>query len=165
MKRYLKRIGRRLNLPKDIRQRVMSDFSSSVEARREAGQTDAGIMAELGEPKKVAAELNEQMKEYAYRKSPWRFAFLAAAVLSGGWLVLYQLMLRAGMLLDTLTMTFSPNESASVGIIGGADGPTSIFVAGVTTQSRGFDWDVAIMAAVLIVGVLGFLRLRKCKQR
>lgn len=165
MKKYCNRVERRLNLPRDVKARVMMDFQSSIHARREDGMTDEDIMAELGTPKKAAADLNEQMKEYAYRKSPWRFAFLVLAFLSGGWLILYRLMLILGMLLDTLTVTLAPNESASIGIIGGADGPTSIFVAGVTTQGIGFDWDIAIMAVLLIVGILGFLRLRKCKQK
>lgn len=165
MKKYCNRVARRLNLPKDIKQRVMSDFVSSIEARREAGLTDEEIMAELGAPGKAAADLNEQMKEFTYRKSPWRFAFLALSILSGGWLVLYGLLQRFGMLLNTLNLSFSPNEGASIGIIGGADGPTAIFVTGTVTQGAGFDWDVVIMAVLLIVGILGFLRLRRCKHK
>ena len=88
MKKYCNAIERRLNLPRDIKNRVMADFASSIQERREAGQTDAEIYAEFGTPKEAAADLNEQMKEYAYRKSPWRWLFLVAAVLSGGWLLL-----------------------------------------------------------------------------
>lgn len=165
MKKYTNAIERRLNLPRDVKARVMSDFVSSIEARREAGLTDEEIYAELGAPKKAAAELNEQMKEYAYRKSPWRFVFLVLAVLSGGWLILRELMIRVGLLLETLTMTFAPNESASIGIIGGADGPTSIFVSSIVVQRQGFDWDTVLVAVIMLVGILGFLRLRKCKQK
>lgn len=165
MKKYCNAVERRLNLPREVKNRVMTDFISSIQARREAGMTDEEIYAELGTPRKTAADLNEQMKEYAYRKSPWRFVFLVLAVLSGGWLILYRLFSLFGMLLDSMRITFSPNESASIGIIGGADGPTSIFVAGVTTYGTGFDWDVAIMAVLLIVGILGFLRLRRCKRK
>ena len=39
MKKYTSSIERRLNLPRKIKARVMSDFSSSIEARREAGMT------------------------------------------------------------------------------------------------------------------------------
>ena len=72
MKRYMTAIERRLDLPREIRARVMTDLQSSVTARREAGQTDEQIFAEMGRPEAVAAELNEQMKEYAYIKSKWR---------------------------------------------------------------------------------------------
>ena len=84
MKRYCNAVERRLNLPWDIKVRVMTDFASSIQARREAGMTDTEIYAELGSPKKAAAELNDQMREYAYRKSPWRFLFMALAAW-GGW--------------------------------------------------------------------------------
>lgn len=161
MKKYVSSVARRLNLPKDVKKRVMSDFESSITARKEAGQTDEEIYAELGKPKKAAADLNEQMKEYAYRKSPWRFVFLALAILSAAWILLSRLFLYFGMLLNTLHVTFSPNFSASIGVIGGADGPTSIFVAG----PAGFDWDAAIMIAVLVIGILGFFRLRRCRKK
>ncbi len=157
MKRYVNAVERRLNLPGDVKARVMSDFSSSIAARREAGQTDAQIMEELGEPKKAAAELNEQMKEFAYRKSPWRFAFLGAAIVSGLWFVYY------GMLRVLMYLLFSVETrgDAAVGIIGGADGPTAIFI----TSGPGIDWDHIIFAILGIVGIIGYLRLRKCKKK
>ena len=128
MKKYTTAIERRLNLPREMKARVMSDFISSVQARREAGQSDAEIYAELGNPKKAAAELNEQMKEFTYRKSPWRYLFAACAAygtaeLLGGLIArLMYLFLR-----DPLLST-SMGEAASAGIIGGADGPTAVFV-------------------------------------
>ena len=73
MKCYVNAVERRLNLPREVKARVMSDFSSAIQACREAGMSDEAIYAELGTPKKAAADLNEQMKEFAYRKSPWRF--------------------------------------------------------------------------------------------
>ena len=164
MKKYCARVERRLNLPRDVKNRVMTDFRSSIQARREAGMADEEIFAELGAPKKAAADLNEQMKEYAYRKSPWRYLFGLTAVLSGGWLVLYGIMQRLGMLLDTLSVSFK-NNSASIGIIGGADGPTSVFVTGVSTTGSGLDWDVVLVCLVLVASILAYLRLRKCKQK
>ena len=123
MKRYLNAIERRLNLPKDAKTRVMSDLQSSVSARREAGQTDEEIFAELGTPKLVAAELNEQMKEFAYQKSPWRWAALAGSILAGVMLAFSGV---TGLLVYLLNLRV--NETNSLGVIGGADGPTAIFV-------------------------------------
>ena len=51
MKKYIKSVERRLNLPKDIKKRVMSDLESDILARQEAGMTDEAILAELGSPK------------------------------------------------------------------------------------------------------------------
>ena len=41
MKSYVNAVERRLNLPREVKARVMSDFQSSIVARREAGQSDA----------------------------------------------------------------------------------------------------------------------------
>ena len=60
MENYIKAVSRRLNLPKDVKHRVMSDFESSIHARQESGQTDAQILAELVEkvwPKVAAGEV------------------------------------------------------------------------------------------------------------
>jgi Na+-transporting methylmalonyl-CoA/oxaloacetate decarboxylase beta subunit len=87
--------------------------------------TDTEIYAELGNPKKAAAELNDQMREYAYRKSPWRFLFIALAAW-GGW----QMMERIIALVSYYLFCKSQPSHSSVGIIGGADGPTAIFLTG-----------------------------------
>ena len=156
MVRYTRAVARRLNLPKEVKARVMSDFTSSITARQEAGMTDGEIYAELGSPKKAAAELNAQMREFAYRKSPWRFLFAALAVYGAAELlgsvtawILYLVM--RGQILNS--------EAASIGIIGGADGPTAIFV---TTP----DWTgYVVPVAALILGSWGFWRLRRCTQK
>lgn len=158
MKKYIRSVERKLNLSKDVKSRVMSDFRSSVQARRESGMTDEEIYAELGTPKKAAADLNEQMKEYAYRKSPWRFAFLAMAaygaaeVLAGLWANILYWALR-------LQAMLTPNEAVSIGIIGGADGPTAIFV------TRPIWMHYITPVILLIIGCWGFLRLRRCKRK
>ena len=153
MKKYTDSVERRLNLPRDVKVRVMTDFVTSIAARQEAGQTDEQIYTELGEPKKAAADLNEQMREYVYRKSPWRFLLLALAIAAGLWLAFY-----AGMQLMVRSLA---GQAGDLGIIGGADGPTAIFV----TTSSFPDWDIVIMAAALIVGIAGYIRLRRCKPK
>lgn len=157
LKKYVKAVQRRLALPREIRDRVMSDFSSSIQARRESGMSDEQIYEELGTPKKAAADLNEQMKEYTYRKSPWRFLFIACA--------LYGAMELLGSVIAWIAFlaiadpVLRPTEAASIGIIGGADGPTAIFV---TTP----DWNGYVVPVLaLLVGILGYLRLRKCRQK
>lgn len=157
MKKYVNAVERRLNLPREIRARVMSDFSSSISARREAGMTEEAIYAELGTPKKAAADLNEQMKEYTYRKSPWRFLFAAlaaygAAELLGSFVALLLYLLLRDPVLQA-------GEAGSVGIIGGADGPTAVFVT--TPGWTGYVFPVLALA----VGIWGFFRLCRCKRK
>ena len=154
MKRYMTAIERRLSLPREVKARVMSDLQSSVDARREAGQTDEEIYTDLGAPETVAAELNEQMKEYAYTKSKWRWAALAGAVIAGGMLLFEGI---TGLLVWLLNI--SVNESNSLGIIGGADGPTAIFV---TTAPGGYDW--LLWALVLVMCGIGWWKLNHIKK-
>ena len=88
------------------------------------------------------------------RKSPWRFLCLSAAILSGLWLIVDNIL--PWLMLGTLS-----TEAASIGIIGGADGPTAIFV---TSQSAGF-WNDLIPLVILILGIVGFLFLRRNKTK
>ena len=142
--RYLRAVRRRLALPKDMKNRVMDDLRSSINERRGAGQTDEEIFAALGSAKQAAAELTAQLPGYAFRRSPWRFVCLGAAVLA--------------LLIGLLKTVTNLRGFASVGVIGGADGPTAIFVAG----PQIFDWmDVMIAGIVLVLGVAGYLLLRR----
>ena len=155
MKKYTNSIERKLNMPKDVRDRVMNDFISSIQGRREAGQTDEEIFAELGAPKKVAAELNEQMKDYTYVKSPWRWACLAIII---GCI----LSLIFGGTIGLLVHLLNASVSSSIGIIGGADGPTAILV----TTSPDYIWyQAGITAIVLTMAILGFYRLSRCPRK
>lgn len=155
MKKYTKAIERKLNMPKDVRERVMNDLMSSIQGRREAGQTDDEILTELGTPKKVAAELNEQMKDYTFIKSPWRWVCLAVIV----GCVLY---LVFGGMIGLLTYLLNASISGNVGIIGGADGPTAIFV----TASPDYVWyELGMTVIILLMGIFGFYRLSRCPRK
>lgn len=47
------------------------------------------------------------------------------------------------------------NEAYSIGIIGGADGPTAIFVTG------RFPWEILLLAAVCIGVVIWYFKRKK----
>ena len=156
MEKFLRRVKRRLEMPADLRDRVMADFASSVQVRRDEGKTDAQIMDELGSSKEVSALLNEQMKEYTFRKSPWRFLFAAVSVY-GAVRLLGSLISHVIAFFIGISMAVS--ESSTVGIIGGADGPTAIFV----TAPR---WTgLAISFGALFIGAVGYFLLRRCKRK
>ena len=156
MDKYLRRVRKRLELPKNMKDRVMADFISSIQSRRDAGKTDSQIMEELGSPKAAAAVLNEQMKEYTFRKSPWRFLFGALAVY-GASRLLGSLVSRVIAFFVGVSMTV--RDSATVGIIGGADGPTAVFV----TAPR---WTgLAVSFGAMAIGIVGFVLLRRLKRK
>ena len=157
MKKYTSAIERKLNLPRELKVRVMSDLISSIEARREAGLSDSEIYTELGSPKKAAADLNEQMKAFTYRKSPWRYLFAACAAYGAAELL--------GGLIAWISYLFLTDpflalgEASTIGIIGGADGPTAVFV---TTPG----WMHYINPCLfLIIGIWGFLYFSRRKRK
>lgn len=154
MKKYIKAVKRRLNLPSDIKARAMNDFVSSIQSRREAGKTDEEIFVELGSSANVAAELNEQLKEFTYVKSPWRWVCLVVAVLSAIGLIWKGII---GLFVYTLTR----GESASIGIIGGADGPTAIFVA----TNPATIGPIIVPLILVILGFVGFYLLGHRKKK
>lgn len=156
MKQYTNAVERRLRMPRDAKYRVMTDFISSIQGRRESGQTDEEIFSELGSAKEVAAELNEQMKDYTYVKSPWRWLCLVCAVISGA-IVLY------GGLTQLLARLLTFSLNASVGIIGGADGPTAIFVT-TATGPGSFWYQLGLPGLILVMALVGFWRLSRCPR-
>ena len=155
LKKYVAAVERKLNMPKDVRNRVMTDFISSIECRREAGQTVDAIIAELGSPDSVAAELNEQMKDYTYVKSPWRWVCLLL-------IVGCVLSLLYGGVIGLIEHTMNVAINNSLGIIGGADGPTAVFV---TTSPDYTLYQIGISLLILIMAIIGFYRLSRCPRK
>ena len=82
--------------------------------------------------------------------------------------ILFALMILCGaaMLLGDLAawvihamggISFSINHAASIGIIGGADGPTSVLIASSTAPF----WHIAIESLILLAGILGWCHLKR----
>ena len=144
--RYLRAVRRRLALPREKKDRVIDDLRSAIAERREAGQSDAEILSALGSSRQAAEELNAQLRADTYRKSPWRFACLGAAVLA--------------LLTLVVQVSWQLSMPSSVGVIGGADGPTAIFVS--STNPLEHDWTGVVLAGlVLLLGVIGYFLLRR----
>lgn len=157
IQRYLKAIRRRLNLPDEIRNRVISDLRSSIQERREAGQTDREILSELGTPAQAAADLNRQMEEFTYVKSPWRWLCLVLAIGSG-----LSLLWGGGLsFLTWLLNRLTQAEVNSIGIIGGVDGPTTVFF---TASPDAWLYQLGMCLLLLVMGVLGFHFLSHCPR-
>ena len=156
MKKYTKAVERKLNLPGDVKKRVMTDFTSAIQSRIEAGKTDEEIYAELGSPADAAADLNEQMKEFAYSRSPWRWACFALAV------VCAMTLLHKGSVGLLAAMLSFALFNGSVGLVGGADGPTQIFV----TQTQDSMLRGMVMPAmILVMSILGFYFLGHMRKK
>ena len=106
--------------------------------------------------------MEEQKEKKAYRKSPWRFFFAAMAVcgacmlLSEMWIYI---LLWISQVYCEIRTTIYPNESYSIGIIGGADGPTAVFL----TSPEQVSW--LIPGLLLVIGVLGFVWLSRGSRK
>lgn len=155
MKKYLCAVKRRLNMPRERKERVMADLESSISSRMDDGQTKDEIIAELGTPRQAAKELNEEMKEYTYRKSPWRWLCLVLAVIAA-------LCLAYRGLPGLLLILFNKANNASVGIIGGADGPTAVFIA---TSPDALLYSYGMSALLLVMGIIGFIALSRLRRK
>lgn len=66
--------------------------------------------------------------------------------------------LAASAVAKYLTVSAVRGNMASVGIIGGADGPTAVFV----TTSVGSHWLIPL--AMVVLGIAGYLCLKKCNK-
>ena len=132
---YVRAVVRKLRLPRRVKKRVKNDLLSDFAARMEAGETEGQVIADMGTPEKAAAAFNESFAgELIPRRTPAEWALLAAAILCGVsvvWSAMEAFILPAlFQALAGLQMRLSSSGSGSVAIIGGADGPTAIFVAG-----------------------------------
>lgn len=115
VKRYVNTVERHLRLDRTTRLRVMNDLASDLQSRLDAGETLTDIQAELGDARTLADTLNREFADHRDNASPWRWAFLALA------LFLALVFAVGGMT--------ARQEAASIGVIGGADGPTAIYVS------------------------------------
>ena len=95
------------------------------------------------------------MKKHTCGKNPWRWVCLVVAII-GALSLLWQ-----GVIM-VLAYTLTRNEAASIGIIGGADGPTAIFV---TTTMAPIAYKVIIPLILLVIGIIGFYLLGHRKRK
>ncbi len=145
LQRYLSRLRRMLYVNEARKDEIIAEILNTVRQQQLAGKSEKEILAQLRPASEIAREENGKAN-IQYRKSPWRWACLALALLS--------------ILLFALQQGWIPMPIPSdVGIIGGADGPTAILVTtgdGASAQQRFIPLLLAAM------GLVGFLALSKC---
>lgn len=146
---YIRQILRRIRATDSTKRRIRADLMADLAAREESGQSPQQIQAEMGNPDRVAAEFNASFAgtdaELWYRRQ--RIAKILAIVLAAAALLIF----LSGTGSALLLMALSP----SVGIIGGADGPTSVYVTSVIAPG-GSGWDafVALFGLPVLLALL-----------
>ena len=152
MKRYVNTVERCLRLDPATRLRVMNDLASDLQSRLEAGETMEQIRAELGGPEQLAAALEAEFAAHRDPAPRWRWWLLAGAA--------------AVLAAAAFGSCAQRQAAASVGIIGGSDGPTAIFVSGPVAfpgwWPLGLVWAVLLVAAFLLLGWCRHGRPRRC---
>lgn len=140
IKRYVNTVERNLRLDRATRLRIMRDLGSDIQARQERGETPEAILAELGPAEAVAESFNREFRDHAVpRKSRWRWLFLAGAVLTGGG--------AAFLGLTGFSLWKLDPAASAIGVIGGSDGPTAIFVTSSVPALR-WSWHELIPLAL-----------------
>lgn len=111
--RYIRKILRGIKVTSQTKKRIKHDLRTELESKEEAGLTIDEVISQKGTPEKVADRFNQSYigtdmyRQYYTQKS---------------------LIIVAIVFLAISVFTFFLTQDASIGIIGGADGPTKIFI-------------------------------------
>ena len=151
IKKYVNAIEWHLKVPLEMKARINSDIGTEIHLRLEAGKTIDEVMAEMGTPKEVAQRFNTELKEQTLRKHPLRFLFLTLAVL-----------VVIGTVAGGMNHFLPLLSQEEISMIGGADGPTSVYVK---DAFRGRNLGYWISGIGLCLGCIGaYLLLLYGKQ-
>ena len=91
------------------------------------------------------------------KKTLLRLACLLLAIFSGFNLLCS---IAAWLIADVFGgISFNVTKASTIGIIGGADGPTSIFITATPVQC----WETLLWLALLVVGIFGCRHFRRQK--
>ena len=139
---FLRQLRWRLNrLKREERIQVIESFREMISDRMEEGLSEEEAVACLGTPKEAALEiLNGMPEEKLLKKDRLGPVLLILFLIAGGLSLFWAVRVRS-------------HFPASVAVIGGADGPTSIFVAG----KLGHAWGLYAAAVLLLLALAAHL--------
>lgn len=124
---YIKAVMRELKVSPKEKKRIKKDLASHISAALEEGQEEQEILSTMGTPREQAEEFNlslgQNAGKYSKKQKIIRIFLLSISSICG-----------INLLLSLITMLkvfdIFQSENAALSIIGGSDGPTSIFIAG-----------------------------------
>jgi len=156
-KQYINRVMHHLHLPGDLRDRVREDLTQDIRAALENGETMEQIIERMGKPYHLATELEQNyLGECAPMPKGKKFLRVASVIA-----IVASIFSLLSNGIKMLILNSIANEAASIGIIGGADGPTSIFV----TTSIAPMWKIIAQPALAVVVIVAaIIILRKTKR-
>lgn len=139
-KEFLKGLRKKLKTlkPAEI-QKHLNDYEELLSDMMEDGLSEEDAIAEIGTPEQIAGEILDNASTEEYRGRD-----IAGRVLIGLSVVL-------GVSAVLVKLWLSRLNGTSVSIIGGADGPTSIFIAGKVGEPTAF---YAVAATVITITII-----------
>ena len=147
---FLAELNRQLKcLKKTEREKYIEYYEEMISDIVESGETEEAAIKRQGNPRQIAREILTNSNPEYQKSRDWRgISLLISSVI----------LLLASMVSVFILWGFKKSMRATVGIIGEADGPTSVFIAG----SIGTPWGVYIgTAVVVVVTIIHFIRKRK----
>lgn len=139
---FLKKLSHELcKLKKEERKKYIEYYDEIISDIVESGVPEEEAIAKQGDIEKIAADILANANPADLKKRDWKgFALVTASAVL--------LLLSFAPVL--LRMHLQIGLTTSVGIIGGADGPTSIFIAG----KIGTPWGLYITTAVVVIATV-----------
>ena len=137
-------------LPRRLRAEVLRDLEEIFASASEHGETEQQVIERLGCPCSFAKEAALQLGiDLEKRKKTRRIISL---IISG----------TLAVILGALhsVISFKQRHDAAIGIIGGADGPTAIYVTG-----PAFTPDLLLLPAAVIAAVIALILLSKLLKK
>lgn len=150
-KDFLAKLNRQLKcMKKGERKKYIEYYEEIISDIVESGGTEEEAIARQGNPEQIAREILSDCNPEYQKNRDWRGITL---------LISSVILLLASVVSVFILWGFKNNMSAGISIIGGADGPTAIFLAG----TFGIPWGIYIGTAVVVVVTIIYFR-RKHKK-
>ena len=134
-------------LKKEERNKYIEYYDEIISDIVERGASEEEAIAKQGNIEKIARDILANTNPTNLKNRDWRgFALVAVSVI----------LLMSSIF--PLILKMQLDMSMAVGVIGGADGPTSIFIAG----KLGIPWGLYVVTAVVIVvTIVYFVKKRR----
>ena len=147
---FLKKLKYELRkLKKEERNKYIEYYDEIISDIVERGASEEEAIAKQGNIEKIARDIFANTNPTNLKNRDWRgFALVAVSII----------LLMSSFFPLMLKMQLEMSMSTAVGVIGGADGPTSIFIAG----KLGIPWGLYVATAVVIVvTIVYFVKKRR----
>jgi len=150
--KYIHEVNKMLPLPSRAKKEICRDLEEIFESAAEHGESEAQVIQRLGSPEEFVRSLNEQIDFKKFSLEHQRKKHLLVIIC-----IFIASMVCFGIYAVLNLIGITRQLEHSLGIIGGADGPTAIFI----TPSSGVDFPFLLLllgGGCLAVSVILLIR-------